>query len=236
MKLDNKLFKKQGYIHIKDIIPAHQLKRVRKESINLKRDKVSELGKPREFGTGQYWRGLEMASKLNETLFMSYIAPFMQQIVPVFLETSDIYLFNDQVVVKLPHEDFAFPEHYDNQYGPDPEGALNNEFKTINFMWVLTNMTKGSGILEIKNNDTGKWDPIEAKAGDMIAIDGNTLHRSGHNTTDKVRALYACVYSTKKMDFEGFHKIKWKFCSCRDGIKNVLLPKGEEKLWENYKK
>ena len=232
MKLDNKLFKKQGYIHLKDVIPTKQLKIARREAINLKRDKISELGKPKSYGTGKWWRGIEMASRESEELFMCYIHPFMQQIVPVFLNTQKIYLFNDQVVVKLPNEDFSFPEHFDNQYGPDPEGALNNEFQTINFMWALTNVSKESGALEIKNKDTGEYDLVEAKAGDIIAIDGNTYHRSDHNKTDKIRAMYACVYSTKQMDFEGFHNRQWKFCNCKNGIKNRKLPLNENNLWE----
>jgi len=172
-----------------------------------------------------------MASKLEEELFFTYIHPFMQQIVPVFLGTKKIYLFNDQVVVKLPKEDFSFPEHYDNQYGPDPEGALNNEFKTINFMLVLTNTSKESGALEILNKKTNQWDLIEAKAGDIIAIDGNTYHRSGANLTDKPRALYACVYSNKKLEFQKFYSQKWTFCNCKE-ISNMKLPKEENSLWE----
>jgi ectoine hydroxylase-related dioxygenase (phytanoyl-CoA dioxygenase family) len=236
MKLNNKLFKKQGYIHIEDVIPTQLLKLARREAINLKRNKVSELGKDREWGTGTYWRGIEMASKLNENLMMCYINPFMQQIVPVFLETQNLWLFNDQVVVKLPNEDFIFPEHHDNQYGPDPEGALNGDFQTINFMWVLTNCSKESGALEIKNNKTGEWDLIEAKAGDMIAVDGNTLHRSGKNTTDKPRAMYACIFSNKKLIFKGFYERKWRFCNCRDGLKNHKLHEEDQKLWEKHLK
>jgi len=236
MKLDNKLFKKQGYIHLKDVIPTKQLKIARREAINLKRDKISELGKPKSYGTGKWWRGIEMASRESEELFMCYIHPFMQQIVPVFMETTDIWLFNDQAVVKLPNEEFAFPEHFDNQYGPDPEGALNGDFKTINFMWVLTNMPKESGALEIQNQETGEYELIEAKAGDIIAIEGNVYHRSNHNTTDKPRALYACVFSTKCMELEGFYQAKWKFCNCRDGISNIKLDEDDQKLWESYKK
>ena len=99
-------------------------------------------------------------------------------------------------------------------------------------MWALTNVSKESGALEIKNKDTGEYDLVEAKAGDIIAIDGNTYHRSDHNKTDKIRAMYACVYSTKQMDFEGFHNRQWKFCNCKNGIKNRKLPLNENNLWE----
>ena len=232
MKLNKEVFDKQGYLLIKDIIPSVILSPTRRLAINLKRDKISELGKPREYGTGTYWRGIEMASKLEEELLFSYLHPFMQQIVPVFLNTQKVFLFNDQVVVKLPKEEFAFPEHFDNQYGPDPEGALKGDFQTINFMWALTNTSKESGALEIKNKETGNWDLVEAEVGDIIAIDGNTLHRSDHNTTDQIRAMYACVYSTKLMDFDGFHNRQWKFCNCKNGIQNRKLPKNENDLWE----
>ena len=43
MKLNNKLFKKQGYIHIENVIPIDLLKLARRESINLKRNKVNPL-------------------------------------------------------------------------------------------------------------------------------------------------------------------------------------------------
>tara|TARA_R100001244_G_scaffold124052_1_gene93857 strand:- start:646 stop:1359 length:714 start_codon:yes stop_codon:yes gene_type:complete len=236
MKLNNKLFKKQGYIHIENVIPIDMLKLSRRESINLKRNKISEIGNEREWGSGIYWGGIEMASKLSEDLMMCYIHPFMQQIVPVFLETQDIWLFDDQVVVKLPNEDFTSPEHCDNQYGPDPEGALNGDFQTINFMWILTNCNKESGALEIKNNKTGKWDLIEAKAGDMIAVDGNTLHRSSKNTTDKPCAIFACIFSSKQLIVKGFHEMKWRFCNCRDGLSNHKLHKEDQKLWEKHSK
>ena len=85
---------------------------------------------------------------------------------------------------------------------------------------------------KVKNKDTGEYDLVEAKAGDIIAIDGNTYHRSDHNKTDKIRAMYACVYSTKQMDFEGFHNRQWKFCNCKNGIKNRKLPLNENNLWE----
>ena len=232
MKLNKKVFDKQGYLLIEDIIPSVILAPTRRMAINLKRDKISELGKPREYGTGTYWRGIEMASKLEEELFFSYLHPFMQQIVPVFFNTQKVFLFNDQVVVKLPNEEFSFPEHFDNQYGPDPEGALNGDFQTINFMWALTNVPKESGALEIKNKETGNWDLVEAKAGDIIAIDGNTYHRSGHNTTDKIRAMYACVYSNKLLKLDGFHNRIWKFCNCKNGITNRKLPANENNLWE----
>ena len=196
-KLNVELFNKQGYLHIKDVIPSSALSACRQVCIELKKKYVKKLGEPRKWGTGKVWRGLEMASKLDEKLIAFYLHPFMQQIVAPLFGTAEIYCFNDQVVVKLPGEDFGFNEHNDNQYGPNPLAAAKGEFKTINFMWVLTNQTKESGPISCQNVETGEWEEIIAQAGDLIAIDGNTVHRSSQNTSEKVRAIYACVYSNK---------------------------------------
>ena len=225
-------FKQKGYLHLKQVIPKEIVDETRFRAIQLSKKYKPLFGEPRHNGSGRFWKGFELASTLDPNMWKLYTAPFMLDIVKTYLETDTPYLFNDQVVVKLPNEEFSFPEHFDNQYGPDPEGALNGDFQTINFMWALTNVPKESGALEIKNKETGNWDLVEAEAGDIIAIDGNTYHRSGHNQTDKIRAMYACVYSTKQMNFEGFHNRRWKFCSCKDGIVNRKLPKEENNLWE----
>ena len=209
MILNKKLFDEQGYYLIKNAIEPTLLAHTRYRAIELKENKMHLEGQPREWGTGTYWKGIEMASKLDNELFNCYTHKSMYGIVSTLLGTKTPYLFNDQVVVKMPREDFAFGEHFDNQHGPDPIGALNNEFKTINFLWALTDAPKKSGPLEILNKKTNQWDLITAKAGDIIAIDGNTYHRSENNNTSKVRAMYACVYANKKMNFDGFYNEKW---------------------------
>jgi|TARA_R110000803_G_scaffold110767_1_gene179248 hypothetical protein len=261
-KLNVELFDKQGYLHIKDVIPSDELARCRKMCIKLKKEYVNRLGEPREWGTGKVWRGLEMASKLKESLISMYLHPFMQQIVTPFLKSQEVYMFNDQVVVKLPGEDFSFGEHNDNQYGPDPMAAAKGEFKTINFMWVLTNITKETGPISCQNIETGEWEEILAKAGDLIALDGNTVHRSSQNTSDKVRAIYACVYSNKPIgnidpifkndsilvnslpksleptrgveNKKFFYDQQWVFCNCQSGINNVKLNDKDNDLWLEY--
>ena len=64
-------------------------------------------------------------------------------------------------------------------------------------MWILTNQTKESGPISCQNIETGEWEEIIAQAGDLIIVEGNTVHRSSQNTSNKVRAVYACVYSDK---------------------------------------
>ncbi len=189
-------FNKQGYIHLKNVIQPELLAHTRYQSITLKKHYQQFEGQPRSNGSGQFWKGLEMASTLQPLLFESYTHPDMLEIAKSFLQVNEPYLFNDQVVVKLPNETFSFDPHYDNQYGPDPEGALKGKFKTINCCQILTDMPEETGPLSCFNTQTQQYDLLPANAGDIIVIDGNTLHSSTHNRSSKIRALYACVYST----------------------------------------
>ncbi len=91
----------------------------------------------------------------------------------------------------LPDESFYFDPHYDNQFGPQ------GNHKTINCCWILTNMPVETGPLSCLNKSTQKYDLLPANAGDIVIIEGNTLHSSTKNVSDRVRALYACVYSSQ---------------------------------------
>ena len=57
-------------------------------------------------------------------------------------------------------------------------------------------MPSETGPLICLNKKTNKWEEIISKAGDVVAIEGNTLHSSKKNNSQNIRGLYACVYST----------------------------------------
>lgn len=193
-----------GYLHLKQAIPKSIIPEVRHRLINLKYKYDEQIGQPRHNGSGKFWGGLELASTLDPNLWKYYTANFMYDIVKPILSTP--YLFNDQAVIKLPNSEFNFKPHHDNQFGPDPEGALRGDFKTINCSWILTNMNEDNGCLFIDDK------PIIAKAGDIVIIDGNKTHFSGNNYTDGVRVLYACCYSSKPIgNFQkGFYNEEFK--------------------------
>ena len=215
------IYKQTGYLHIKDAIEHKTLEQVRKLAVKLKYKYLMHSGKSREHGTGTFWKGFEMASKLEPELFQAYTVPTMYELSSLFLETREPYLFNDQIVVKLPGEGFEFEPHFDNQYGPNPEACKTGEIKTVNISWVLDDMPTESGPLICQNKKTGEWEEIVAKAGDVIAIEGNTLHGSRTNNSINIRGLYACVYSNKPIgdfynnpdyplpNFKGFYNKKF---------------------------
>jgi hypothetical protein len=189
-----------GYLHLKNIIPTDYLSSACEITLDLKNKIINEnlLGTKKDFGIEQYWRGLDMASKLNENLYKLYTSEFMYNIVKQLLGDT-IYLFNDQIVVKLPNEDFEFDVHTDNMRGPNPKEAALGNFKTITCCWVLDDFTNDNGCIEILNKKTKQWDKPLASAGDIIIWDGNSYHKSYKNKTDKPRRVYLMVYSTHDM-------------------------------------
>lgn len=191
-------FNRAGYVVIRNVIPADILEDVKKRSIDLKYKYLNRVGEMRHNGSGSFWQGLELASTLDPNLWKSYTAPFMYDIAKKFLQTEP-YLFNDQIVVKLPNDSFGFDVHWDNQYGPDPEGAIQLKFKTINCSWSLTPMDHINGQLQCMDASTGIWYDIPTNAGDIVIMDGNTLHKSTANESEFPRCLYACVYTSEAM-------------------------------------
>ena len=175
--------------------------------------KVKEIIKPLEgtsklYGSGIYWKGLDMASKCeamsgleNKKLFDIYTSKFMYDIITPHIPNP--FLFNDQIVVKEPHENFDFEPHRDNQYGPYP---FDESLLTINCMLVLDDFTPENGFIQVYDNN--EWISLFPEKGDVLLMNGNTLHKSGKNKTDEPRRAYLCVYSDRPIgkDFQnGFY-------------------------------
>ena len=112
-----------------------------------------------------------------------------------------VYLFNDQMVIKLPQDTLKFEPHYDNQFGPNSDGSIH----TVNLSCILDDINVHNGGLEVQNQDDGRWVKLSPKKGDIVAIHGNTYHRSFKNNTNMSRGLYACVYADSPIHFKQFY-------------------------------
>ena len=194
----------QGYKVLKNVIPSTYLKIAQKETLRLKTWLLKEnlLGTRSELGTGIYWRGIETAGRLSRALKQMYESPFMLELVREELGDT-FYMYNDQVVVKMPKEPFAFEPHRDNQYGQDTTG----HFKTLNFTWILDDQK------DIRVMDGMVWLQPELEAGDILILDGNQIHCSGYNNSDKPRRNWCCVYSKEKPNYLDFYSEKVSFIS-----------------------
>lgn len=164
-------------------------------------------GQPKANGSGVYWQGLDMASQCplttelqNKKLFEVYTSQWMYDLVTQFI--PEPYLFNDQIVVKSPNEALEFQPHRDNQFGPLPDEA---DLVTQNFTLVLDDFTTENGALQVWENK--QWHTLLPKTGDIVMIEGNTIHKSAANKTDKPRRVYICHYTDRPMgNFkEGFY-------------------------------
>ena len=165
MRFDAEHYTKKGWVHIPQLIDEDIINSVKDIGGSLRRDyeKYSE------------WKGISCAGRFNEDLFEIYTSQIMYDLTRQILGDV-VYLFNDQIIIKLPNELFAFPEHYDNQYGPNKNLGTH----TINILWVLDDITVENGSLEVKNADNERWNTPVLKRGDVLVINGNTLHRSDH--------------------------------------------------------
>ena len=186
------------YNIVENIIPTDIVEYLQEYTAEIKQRIKEHEGKPKSNGSGIYWKGLDMASSCdlsskeeNKKLYDIYTSKFMYDIITSYIPTP--YLFNDQIVVKEPNEEFSFEPHRDNQYGPFPN---DEELLTINCMLVLDDFTKENGAISILDDE---WITLYPKVGDVLMIEGNTLHSSKINLSNHSRRAYLCVYSNKSI-------------------------------------
>lgn len=183
-------YRQKGWVVIKDALNPHEV------------DMVKRIGEDMRLHAADYstWSGISCAGNFNDRLFQSYTSDTMKELACEILG-DEVYLFNDQIVIKLPNDRLRFEPHKDNQYGPNSDGSIH----TVNMSWILDDFTEENGTLELQNQDDGEWVTIYPKKGDIVAIQGNTYHRSGKNRSIYSRGLYACVYTESPIHLEGFY-------------------------------
>tara|TARA_Y100000592_G_scaffold65034_1_gene101193 strand:- start:693 stop:1310 length:618 start_codon:yes stop_codon:yes gene_type:complete len=192
---------------LKNKIPQDTIEYLQDYTLEVKKRIKPYEGTPKSNGSGVYWKGLDMASNCpicshleNKKLFNVYTSDFMYDIITDYIPNP--FLFNDQIVVKEPYEHFDFEPHRDNQYGPYPN---DETLLTINCMLVLDDFTNENGAIKVYDNE---WLTLYPQKGDILLIEGNTLHSSENNNTNFPRRAYLCVYSNKSIgkDFQkGFY-------------------------------
>lgn len=186
-------YQTSGWLHVENYIPTQDVIALREICLEAKNNHTAG---PSEF------KGIQCAAKLYPELWKYYTSEYMFDLANSLLNTDVPYIFNDQIVVKMPNEDFQFLSHYDNQY------RTSDGIETVNCCLILDDFTKENGSLQILSKDTDTWQKIFPKAGDVIAINGNTVHKSGRNLSNRPRCLYACVYAEKPIYFDEFYSEK----------------------------
>jgi hypothetical protein len=232
--IDVKKFKEQGYILIPNCISNTIIEDCKDICLSIRNSNENKV--------------ISVASFLSPDLFKYYTSDFMYNIATQLLETDVIHLFNDQIVIKLPNENFKFEIHSDNAYGPHNDLALKGVFKTITCAWILDDFTQENGPVSILNRQTNEWDTPLPKKGDMIIWDGDVLHQSSINKSNKERAVWLCVYSTKDLtsikpynleffknkNFYSDRFVKGKMLPFTSTYKNKYTAQQTDGVWELF--
>lgn len=191
---DINFYTDNGYLHLRNQIENSVVEEIKKRGMR-QRSWVDEkpVANP-------------VAGKYDQYLHRFYRSKFMYNLATSLLGQDDIWLFNDQVVIKKPNDKFVFPEHTDND---TVEGNKDYKIETVNISVILDDFTNENGTLEIYSKLTNNWETVYPKKGDILAIRGNTLHRSGENKSSNSRGLFACVYTEEKIEFGKFYSEKF---------------------------
>ena len=193
----------KGWVHIKNFVPEFVVKELRERAIKWRNWVEPKVGTPCKYGGPVHWKGLGCAGMYDEYLMEFYRHEIMEELSSELLNTKNVWLYNDQIVVKLPNDNFKFEPHTDNSVG----GNSNEGKNTVNICVILDNFTDENGTLEIFNKNDGEKVRVYPKAGDVVAIHGDTPHQSEPNNTENPRCLYACVYSSEQLHFHNFYSV-----------------------------
>ena len=213
-------YQSQGFCVLPNVISQAQLSNLRAECdryIEVMHEEMDRQGKDtlgishrnRRYFISRH--GLESA-KLSSFLF----SPFMAEVTQALLGPN-VYLFHEQFVVKSAERGMKFAWHQDGGYVMGNGGAPHTPYlscwcplddATIENGTVYILPFDRAGTREIQThvreegtndqvgyfgNDPG--DPVEAPAGSIVAFTSATFHRSGPNTTDKMRRVYLAQYA-----------------------------------------
>lgn len=202
-------YKDHGWVLIENAIPKNIIESIHEKGLELRKWVEDKIGLPCNFGPPTHWKGIACAGMYDSFLLDFYKSNLMTGIASRLLESKEFYFFNDQIVFKLPNDDFEFHAHRDNEYGNEnKDGSIH----TVNMGVALTDFTDENGTLEIFDEQEVEWVKTYPSAGDIIAINGETYHRSQPNTSQEPRGLYACVYSVNQINLHNFYTDKFTVC------------------------
>ena len=216
------LYRKEGYLILPGVIPAELLAMLREEcsyylgyydslmdAKGVQTEGISHRGK-RYFINNRY----RLSSRLWEFIF----SPLMAEVAQAALG-PDAYLFHEQWVVKGAEQGMKFSWHQDSGYVKwyDPTTqhkpyvtcwcTLDDVSEKNGTVYILPHSRAGTRdriidhVKEEGSNDligyTGSdpGDPLIVPAGSIVAFDSYVLHRSGPNTTNRMRRIYLPQYS-----------------------------------------
>lgn len=214
----------QGYMICENVLSPEMLEMLREEChyfVGYTDGRLDALEKQSEGITHRgkrYFIGNQY--RMSHRMWKFIYSDVMAEITKATLG-DDVYLFNEQWVVKGPEQGMKFAWHQDSGYVKFRDGetyhkpyltcwvALDDIDESNGTIYVLPHDRAGTRDTimehkqEEKTNDligyTGDdpGEPVIVPAGSVVAFSSYTFHRSGSNTSDNFRRVYLAQYSSE---------------------------------------
>jgi ectoine hydroxylase-related dioxygenase (phytanoyl-CoA dioxygenase family) len=210
-------FREEGYFVLNGIVPPDDLDALRGEcqrfvdERDLEMDRLGVDKLDLDHRGSRYFVHAYGKSPAVERFLSSDL---MAQIARAALGDS-VYLFNEQYVVKAAEQGMKFGWHQDS-------GFIDYAHRPYLTCWIaLDDMTEANGtvyllpysragtrdvVKHVRDQETGDLvgyfgddagDPVIVPAGSIACFSTTLLHRSGPNTTDRMRRVYVAQYSAE---------------------------------------
>jgi ectoine hydroxylase-related dioxygenase (phytanoyl-CoA dioxygenase family) len=210
-------FREEGFFVLKQTVPADDLDTLRgecqrfiderdREMDRLGVDKLDLDCRGSRYFVHAYGKSAEVERFLSSDL--------MVRIAQAALGDT-VYLFNEQYVVKAAEQGMAFSWHQDSGFIDYPHQpyltcwiALDDVTEANGTVYLLPYSRAGTRdvvnhVRDEESNDLVGYfghepgDPVIMPAGSIACFSSTLLHRSGANTTDRVRRVYVAQYSAE---------------------------------------
>jgi ectoine hydroxylase-related dioxygenase (phytanoyl-CoA dioxygenase family) len=210
-------FASDGFFVLDRAVPARDLEVLRVECDRLVAERDEEM---RRLGTDRLdldHRGRRYflhAYGTSEQVRRFLFSDLMAQVARTALGET-VYLFNEQYVVKAAERGMRFGWHQDSGFIDYPHRpyvtcwiALDDVSETNGTVYLLPYERAGTCDVvphvrdELTNDMIGysgadPGDPVVVSAGSIVCFSSTVLHRSGPNTTERMRRVYVAQYSAE---------------------------------------
>jgi ectoine hydroxylase-related dioxygenase (phytanoyl-CoA dioxygenase family) len=210
-------FRDEGFFILEKVVPPSDLETLRGECQRLieERDReMDRLGVERLDLDHRGRRYFVHAYGKSPAVRRFLLSNLMAQIAKATIG-DNVFLFNEQYVVKAAERGMKFGWHQDSGF----IGYVHPAYVTC---WIaLDDVTEANGTVyllpysragtrdvveHVRDQETNDLigyfgddpgEPVIAPAGSMACFSSTLFHRSGPNTTDRIRRIYLAQYSTE---------------------------------------
>jgi ectoine hydroxylase-related dioxygenase (phytanoyl-CoA dioxygenase family) len=210
-------FKEEGFFVLEGAVPEDDLEALRGECQRLidERDReMDQLGvdtidldhRGSRYFVHAYGKSQQVEGFLRSDLMREVATPALGE---------TVYLFNEQYVVKAAERGMKFGWHQDSGFIPYahrpyltcwiPLDDVDEANGTV-YLLPFTRAATRDVVEHVRDEDTNDLvgyfgedpgDPVTVSAGSIACFSSTLFHRSGANTTDRMRRVYLAQYSAE---------------------------------------